>query len=344
MSGRATLLSVRDLRVGFPAGGREAEVAAARGLSFDVGEGEALALVGESGAGKSLTARVLLGMAPHGAATSGSVRLRDQELLGAPRSSYARLWGRRIALVPQDALSVLSPVHTVGDQLAAAVRSVSGLGRRQARAAAVAALDRVGIADAAGRASAYPHEFSGGMRQRVVIAMATVNEPELVVADEPTTALDPAVQEQVLGVLASLRETTGAALVLVTHDLGAVARHADRILVMYAGSPMESGTAEQVLTRPRNPYTAGLLASLPPDRPVADRRLPSIGGAPPSSSELSRLAGCVFAPRCPLAGEPCRTHEPEPVATDDAGHLVSCHRWTDVPASARDLFPLNGAA
>jgi oligopeptide/dipeptide ABC transporter ATP-binding protein len=344
MTGRSTLLSVRDLRVSFPADGRDAELTAVRGLSFDVREGEALALVGESGAGKSLTARVLLGMAPPRAATSGSVRLRDQELLGAPRSSYARLWGRRIAFVPQDALSVLSPVHTVGDQLAAAVRSVSGLRRGQAWAAAVAALDRVGIADAARRASAYPHEFSGGMRQRAVIAMATVNEPELVVADEPTTALDPAVQEQVLGVLASLRETTGAALVLVTHDLDVVARHADRIVVMYAGSPMESGTAEQVLTRPRHPYTAGLLASLPPDRPVTDRRLPCIGGAPPSSAELSRLTGCVFAPRCPLAGERCRTHEPEPVATAGAEHLVACHHRTDVPDSARDLFSVNGAS
>ncbi|MFJ8647783.1 ABC transporter ATP-binding protein [Streptomyces sp. NPDC093546] len=343
MTGRPVLLSVRDLCVEFPA------VAAVRGVSFDVREGEVLALVGESGAGKSLTARTLLGMAPHTARVTGSVRLRDRELLGAPRSPYAGLRGRHIALVPQDALGVLSPAHTVGDQLAAAVRSVRGLDRRRARAAAVAALDRVGIPDADRRAKAYPHEYSGGMRQRAVIAMAMINEPELVVADEPTTALDPAVQEQVLGVLASLREATGAAMVLVTHDLSVVAAHADRVLVLYAGRPVESGPVERVLTRPRAPYTAGLLASLPPDEPVTDRRLPAIGGAPPSPAELAHLTGCAFAPRCPLAAghERCRTREPEPVAVGEAGHLVSCHRWQDtpdVPTLARDLRRERGAA
>ncbi|MEV6653962.1 oligopeptide/dipeptide ABC transporter ATP-binding protein [Streptomyces sp. NPDC051219] len=334
------LLSVRDLRMTLPDGVRH--ITPVRGLSFDVHEGEVLAVVGESGAGKSLTAHAVLGMAPYGAQLTGSVRLRGQELLGAPRSVYAGLWGRHLALGPQDALAVLSPVHTVGDQLAAAIRSVRGLGRKTARAEAAAALDGVGIADAARRAKAYPHEFSGGMRQRVVIAMAMVNDPELIVADEPTTALDPAVQEQVLGVLASLREATGAAMLLVTHDLGIVAGHADRTLVMYAGRHSESGPVEWLLTRPRAPYTAGLLASLPPDEPTADRRLPAIGGTPPSPSELS--AGCAFAPRCPLAQERCRTDEPEPQPVGPAGHLVSCHRWEAVPASARDLFPVGGMA
>ncbi|MGW7054672.1 ABC transporter ATP-binding protein [Streptomyces sp. NPDC054887] len=341
MSVRPTLLSVRDLRVEFPAAGRD--VAAVRGVSFDVREGELLAVAGESGAGKSLTAAAVLGMAPHAARVTGSVRLRERELLGVSRSAYAGLWGRSLSLVPQDALSVLSPVHTVGHQLAAAVRSVRGLGRTPARAAAVAALERVGIADAERRADAYPHEFSGGMRQRAVIAMATVNEPELVVADEPTTALDPVVREQILGVLSTLRETTGTAVLLVTHDLATVAGYADRLLVMYAGRVAESGPAARLLTSPRAPYTAGLLASLPPGEPSADRRLPSIGGASPTPSDLAGLTGCAFAPRCPLAEERCRADEPEPVAVPgEEGREVACHRWPDVPARARDLFAATG--
>ncbi|MBB1257809.1 ABC transporter ATP-binding protein [Streptomyces alkaliterrae] len=338
MTGRPPLLSVADLRVAFPDGptGRDV-VHAVRDVSFDVSEGEVLALVGESGAGKSLIARVLLGMAPPTARTSGRVRFRGRELLGAARSGYAGLWGRHLALVPQDALSVLSPVHTVGDQLAAAVRSVRRVGRAEARAAAVAALDRVGIADAARRAGAYPHEFSGGMRQRAVIAMATINEPDLVVADEPTTALDPDVREQVLGLLAALRETTGAGLLLVTHDLDVVARHADRVLVLYAGEVVEYGPVKRVLERPRAPYTAGLLASLPPGEPTGSRLLPAIDGSPPSLREAASAPGCVFAPRCPLAADPCRTRRPAPVEAA-AGHLVSCHRRADVPEVPTQLF------
>ncbi|WP_410092203.1 ATP-binding cassette domain-containing protein [Streptomyces sp. uw30] len=206
------LLSVRDLRIAFDG------VEAVRGLSFDVRPREVLAIVGESGAGKSLTARALLGMLPKGATTSGTIR---------PDLTAHR--GRRISLVPQDALSALSPVHPVGDQLAAAVRSVARVSRKEARARAVAALDRVGIPDAGRKARAYPHEYSGGMRQRAVIAMATVNEPEIVVADEPTTALDEEHRDQVLRVLAEQREAVGAALVLVTHDMDVVREHADRL-------------------------------------------------------------------------------------------------------------------
>ncbi|MFI5797194.1 ATP-binding cassette domain-containing protein [Streptomyces sp. NPDC051677] len=252
------LLSVRDLRIGF------AGAEAVRGVSFDVRAREVFALVGESGAGKSLTARALLGMLPRGATTTGTVR---------PDLSGAR--GRRIALVPQDALSALSPVHPVGDQLAAAVRSVKGVSRREARARAVAALDRVGIPDAARAARAYPHEYSGGMRQRAVIAMACVNEPEILVADEPTTALDADRRERVLELLAEQREAAGAALVLVTHDMDAVRRHAHHVLVMYAGRAVETGPAQQILTHPRAPYTAALLVALPhPDAPHPAARRP----------------------------------------------------------------------
>ena len=333
------LLAVRELRIAFDG------VEAVRGLSFDVRRGEVLALVGESGAGKSLTARSLLGMVPRGATTSGSVRLRGGTDLGAQR-------GRRIALVPQDALSALSPVHPVGDQLAAAVRSVAGVSRREARARAITALDRVGIPDALRKARAYPHEYSGGMRQRAVIAMATINEPDVVVADEPTTALDAELQEQVLRVLGEQREAVGAALVLVTHDLGVVRDHADRVLVMYAGRQVEQGPAERVLGRPLAPYTAGLLASLPLDeghgggwgygggdagqrRAHRRRRLPSIPGSPPTPDALP--LGCAFAPRCPLAEDRCHREEPQQW-TASAGHEVACHRWDEVPDSATELF------
>ncbi|MFI2410466.1 ABC transporter ATP-binding protein [Streptomyces sp. NPDC018947] len=307
------LLSVRDLRIAF------GPVEAVRGLSFDVRPREVFAVVGESGAGKSLTARALLGMVPRGATAGGSVRLRGCVDAAAER-------GRRITLVPQDALSALSPVHPVGDQLAAAVRSVRGLSRARARARAVAALDRVGIPDAARRARAYPHEYSGGMRQRAVIAMATVNEPDVVVADEPTTALDEDRREQVLRVLAEQREAVGAALVLVTHDLDVVRTHADRMLVMYAGRAAELGAVPRVLGRPRAPYTAGLLASLPQDGPRR-RRLPALRGTPASPEALG--PGCAFAPRCPVAADPCRDLEPEPRNVD--GRLVACHRADVVP-------------
>jgi oligopeptide/dipeptide ABC transporter ATP-binding protein len=296
------LLSVRDLRIAF------AGVEAVRGVSFDIRAREVFALVGESGAGKSLTARALLGMLPRQATTTGTVH---------PDLSGAR--GRRIALVPQDALSALSPVHPVGVQLAAAVRSVRRVGRREAHALAVAALDRVGIADAARLARSYPHEYSGGMRQRAVVAMATINEPDILIADEPTTALDTDHRELVLRLLAEQRESRGTALVLVTHDMEAVRRHAHRVLVMYAGRAVETGPAREVLAHPLAPYTAGLLASLPEN--ARGRRLVSLPGSPPAPDALP--PGCAFAPRCRLATEVCHHREPEPRRVDD--RLVACH-------------------
>ncbi|MFI7699719.1 ABC transporter ATP-binding protein [Nonomuraea sp. NPDC049480] len=322
------LLRVRDLRVTAPA----AEIV--RGLSFDLAHGEMLAVVGESGAGKSLTARALLGLLPPGLRISGSVRLEGMELAGAPQRRYRQVRGRRVAFVPQDALSVLSPVHTVGDQLALAARSVRGLSRKAARERAVAALERVGIPDAARRARAYPHEFSGGMRQRAVIAMATVNDPALVIADEPTTALDSAVQAMILRMLAELREQTRLAVLLVTHDLAVAAAHAERVLVMYAGRQVESGPVGRVLRHPRAPYTGGLIASLP-RREAVDRRLPVIDGAPPRPGALP--PGCAFAPRCPAAAGACRAHEPEPYEAGDA-HLVACHRLGELPDPVTELF------
>ncbi|WP_217510254.1 ABC transporter ATP-binding protein [Streptomyces vilmorinianum] len=300
------LLSVRGLRVAF------AGVEVVHGLSFEVRTGEVLALVGESGAGKSLTARALLGMVPRGATVSGSVLLGGSPVTPAD-------WGRRIALVPQDALSALSPVHPVGDQLALALRSVRRLSRRDARQRAAAALEEVGIPSAKSRA--FPHEFSGGMRQRAVLAMALVNGPELVVADEPTTALDPGTQERILGLLRERCSARGASLVLVTHALDVVRAHADRMAVMYAGSLAEYGPVDRVLDRPLAPYTAGLLASLPTADGVPRTRLPALPGRPPAPGELP--AGCAFAPRCARATDPCHTERPEPRPLD--GRAVACH-------------------
>ncbi|MFP1625329.1 ABC transporter ATP-binding protein [Streptomyces sp. 5K101] len=300
------LLSVRDLRVAF--GGVEV----VRGVSFDVRPGEVLALVGESGAGKSLTARSVLGMAPEDASVTGGVLLRGEPVTPAD-------WGRSVAFVPQDALSALSPVHRVGTQLTLAVRSVRGLSRREARARAEEALAQVGIPG--DRLDAFPHEFSGGMRQRAVIAMATVNEPALIVADEPTTALDPEMRAQILAALAERREATGASLVLVTHDLDAVREHADRTAVMYAGRLVEYGPTDRILTRPGSPYTAALLASVPSDDAPRKSRLPALPGRPPSPGAVP--PGCAFAPRCAHATARCGTELPAPRSLD--GREVACH-------------------
>lgn len=302
----APLLSVHDLSVSFDG------LPAVSGLSFDVGPGEVLALVGESGAGKSVTARALLGMAPRGATVSGEVLLH-----GAPVTAADR--GRRVALVPQDALSALSPVHPVGEQLALAVRSVQGLSRKDARSLARSALAEAGIP--ASSVGAHPHEFSGGMRQRAVIAMAMVNRPELVVADEPTTALDPETQDMVLALLGERCATTGASLVLVTHDLGAVAAHADRMAVMYAGRAAEYGPVDRILGRPLAPYTEGLLACLPTAGTPHKSRLPTVPGRPPAPGAVG--PGCAFAPRCGYATGRCRTERPAPRAVD--GREVACH-------------------
>ncbi|WP_405956506.1 ABC transporter ATP-binding protein [Streptomyces phaeochromogenes] len=343
------LLSVRDLHVSFDA------VDVVRGLSFDVRKGQVLAVVGESGAGKSLTARALLGMPPQEARVTGSVRMGPYELVGAPRPVRAALWGRQLALVPQDALSALSPVHRVADQLAAAVRSVDGVSRKEARARAVAALEEVGIP--ADRTRAYPHEFSGGMRQRAVIAMALLHSPALVIADEPTTAQDPETQRRLLDLLTHRSRAAGTTLVLVTHDLSLVRDHADRVLVMYAGRLAEEGPVEEVFTSPRAPYTAGLLASLPQPqapfegrgavtsaapprgrtqpRPTRRGRLPSIPGTPLNPTALP--PGCAFAPRCPLADATrCATTHPEPETHNN--RTVACHHWHELPAHPAELF------
>jgi peptide/nickel transport system ATP-binding protein len=296
------LLSVRDLRVGFATeGGR---LQAVGGVSFDLAAGEVLAIVGESGSGKSVTAQTILGLtrSPN-ARIEGSVRLSGKELIEASDKELQEVRGAGVAMVFQDPMTSLNPVYRVGDQIVEAIRAHRDVGKDEAGRQVVELLDAVGIPDAPQRARDYPHEFSGGMRQRAMIAMALALEPDVLIADEPTTALDVTIQAQILRLLERLNREHGLATILITHDLGVVAEVADRVLVMYAGRVVEEGTLDQIFYDPQHPYTWGLLGSLTRiDRP-RPHRLPQIGGAPPSLLELPQ--GCAFQPRCPHAFDRC---------------------------------------
>jgi peptide/nickel transport system ATP-binding protein len=328
-----SLLSVRDLHVTFPS--EAGPVRAVRGVNWELRPGEVLGIVGESGSGKSVSSLAIMGLLPDRAHVSGSIRLRDRELIGLSDREMSAIRGRRIAIVFQDPMSALTPVYTVGDQVAEAVRAHDRrIGRAGAARRAVELLDRVGIPNPGAAARAFPHEFSGGMRQRVVIAIAIASDPDLIIADEPTTALDVTVQAQVLGVLATAREVTGAGIVLITHDLGVVAGFADRLLVMYAGRIVESGDVDTVYERPRMPYTLGLLGAIP-RLGERGRPLVPITGRPPSLVDLP--PGCPFAPRCPVAIEACRTEEPPLLPVPGDGHEAACIRVADlVPAGSAE--------
>jgi peptide/nickel transport system ATP-binding protein len=334
----APLLEVRDLTVEFV--GESGPVPAVRGLSYTLSRGEVLGIVGESGSGKSVSSLAVMGLLPPSATVSGSVRLRGQELLGLPDRRLARIRGSSIAMVFQDSLSALTPVHRIGDQVAEAVRIHQSVSGTAAHRRAVELLDAVGIPNAAQRAKAYPHEFSGGMRQRVMIAMAIANDVDVLIADEPTTALDVTVQAQMLALIETARQMTGAAIVMITHDLGVVAGIADRVVVMYAGRAVESGPVVPVYADPRMPYTIGLLGSVPRlDRP--GRPLTPIEGAPPDLARLPQ--GCPFVSRCPVSVPVCRTVEPvlEPVA--DSARRAACHRRGEIAFGGIDgspVFPL----
>ena len=327
----APILSVRDLRVSFDT--QDGVVRAVDGLSFDVHPDEVLGIVGESGSGKSVTALAVMALLPDSALVDGAVVFRGRDLTRLPEKERRQLRGSRLAIVSQDALAALNPVFTIGNQVAEAVTAHhSGLTNSARRNRAVELLDLVGIPNPSARVDQYPHEFSGGMRQRVMIAMAIANEPDVLIADEPTTALDVTVQAQVLEVLERIKQRTSSAIVLITHDLGVVAGMADRILVMYAGRPAETGAVDDIFSRPRHPYTMGLLASLPRlDGATEARRLHRIVGQPPSLIHVP--AGCPFHPRCNHAElpDPCAVERPvlEPVspAGDGPGgeHLTACH-------------------
>ena len=331
----AEVLRVQDLTVSFPTD--DGLVQAVRGVSYTVREREVLGIVGESGSGKSVSSLAVMGLTPRSARISGSIVYRGDDVLTMSAKQQRSLRGRKLAMVFQDPMTAMNPVHTVGDQLAEAVRSHDPVPRKVALKRAREALDLVGIPQAETRLRAYPHEFSGGMRQRAMIAMAIINRPDVILADEPTTALDVTVQAQVLDTLMETKDAVGAAIVLITHDLGVVAEVADRVLVMYAGRPVELGVSQDVFRHPRMPYTAGLLGSTPSaEGSRAGEKLRPIPGAPPSLIDLP--SGCAFHPRCPLASEVCRTEAPPLAEQRDAGdslHLAACHH-SDALAAADD--------
>ncbi|MCI3223443.1 ABC transporter ATP-binding protein [Streptomyces sp. NP-1717] len=318
-------LSVRDLRIHFSTD--DGLVKSVDGVSFDVHAGKTLGIVGESGSGKSVTSLGVMGLhRSANAAISGEVRLDGEELVGADPDHVRRLRGRKMAMIFQDPLSAMHPYYRIGAQIVEAYRVHHKVTKKAARARAVEMLDRVGIPEPHKRVDSYPHEFSGGMRQRAMIAMALVNNPELLIADEPTTALDVTVQAQILDLIRDLQKEFGSAVIMITHDLGVVAEMADDLLVMYGGRCVERGPAEKVFYEPQHPYTWGLLGSMPRiDREQTDRLIP-VKGQPPSLINVPR--GCAFNPRCPYADVPkggiTRTERPE-LKQVAAGHHSACH-------------------
>jgi oligopeptide/dipeptide ABC transporter ATP-binding protein len=325
------LLDVRDLRVAFRT--EEGVVQAVDEVSFTLDRGEVLAVVGESGSGKSVTAMTLMGLTRSGTAQiSGTARLGELDLVGAGDEELRRVRGEEIAMIFQDPMTSLNPVHRVGRQIVEQIQAHRDVSAAAARDQVVELLGRVGIPRAAERFDAYPHEFSGGMRQRVMIAMALSCDPSVLIADEPTTALDVTIQAQILEVIKDLRARTSAGVILVTHDLGVVADIADRIAVMYAGRVVEQGSVEEIFYNPQHPYTWGLLGSITRvDRPRPER-LPSIPGLPPSL--LHPPEGCHFRPRCPHAFGQC-TQKPAlaPRLPGEPGHEDRC--WLAPEQKAR---------
>jgi peptide/nickel transport system ATP-binding protein len=318
----SNFLEVKDLRIHFKTD--DGLVRAVDGLSFGLERGRTLGIVGESGSGKSVTSLGILGLHRGGnARVSGEVWLDGEELIRASREDVRKLRGRKMAMIFQDPLAAMHPFYTVGHQITEAYRVHNKASRQAARKKAIDMLDRVGIPQPQRRADDYPHQFSGGMRQRAMIAMALVNNPELLIADEPTTALDVTVQAQILDLIRTLQGEFGSAVIIITHDLGVVAELADDLLVMYGGKSVEYGAADQVFRRPEHPYTWGLLGSMPRlDRDVRERLI-SIQGSPPSLINLP--SGCAFHPRCPYSereGIPSRTEVPELIGD---GHKVACH-------------------
>ncbi|MQT05218.1 ABC transporter ATP-binding protein [Streptomyces jumonjinensis] len=333
---RSPAARLRGVHIGF--GGRGDELPVVRGVDLDLVPGRVTALVGESGSGKSLTALALMGLLPAGARVgAGSVEIDGRDTAGFTDAQWRRLRGTKVAMVFQDPMAALNPSFTVGWQIAETLRRRRGTGRRAAREQTVELMRTVGIPDAEHKYREYPHEFSGGMRQRAVIAMALTLDPAVLLADEPTTALDVTVQAQILRLLAARQADTGMAMLLVSHDLGVVARVAQDVAVMYAGRIVETGALDDVYTSPAHPYTRGLLDAVPD--PARPGRLVPIDGQPPAPGH--RPAGCAFAPRCPYATETCRTDDPPlvPLAASRPGpatgqHSVACHHSDRVLARA----------
>jgi peptide/nickel transport system ATP-binding protein len=319
----APLLSVNDLRVGFAT--EEGVVQAVDGVSFDLAPGEVVAIVGESGSGKSVTAQTIIGLTrANNARIEGSVKLAGEELTNAGDAEMRRLRGERVAMVFQDPMTSFNPVYRIGSQIVEAIRAHRpDTSKEQGKARVVELFEAVGIPNAEQRVDDYPHEFSGGMRQRAMIAMALALEPEVLIADEPTTALDVTIQAQILQLLEQLNRERNLATILITHDLGVVAEIADRVLVMYAGKVVEQGTLDEIFYDPQHPYTWGLLGSLTRiDRPRPER-LPQIAGQPPSLLDLPE--GCPFRPRCPHEFSKCPQYPPlEGKLPESPGHCDRC--------------------
>ncbi|HZL54391.1 MAG TPA: ABC transporter ATP-binding protein [Solirubrobacteraceae bacterium] len=338
MSAAGPLLSVEDLKVTFRT--EDGLVRAVDGVSFTVEPGEVVAIVGESGSGKSVTSMTLMGLtrSPN-ASFEGTAHFEGTELIGASNEQLRRIRGRRIAMVFQDPISSLDPVYRIGHQISEQIRvHDSSVGKEEALERSIALMERVGIPHARDRARAYPHEFSGGMRQRVMIAMALSCSPSLLIADEPTTALDVTIQAQILDELRALRAESGTGIILVTHDLGVVADIADRIIVMYSGRVVEQGTLDELFYDPQHPYTWGLLGSITRIDSDPLRRLPAIPGSPPSM--LHPPAGCHFRPRCAHAFERCGEVPPLVARRSEIpDHLDRC--WLE-PADKERLRLVDG--
>ena len=323
------LLEVDNLRVRLNTSRGPSD--AVRGVSFSLARGGTLGLIGESGCGKSVTAMALMGLLPESAVISGSIRLDGQELIGLADSDYCKLRGNRVSMIFQEPMTALNPMHSVGRQVGEPLRRHKGLSRAQAHREAIALLDRVGLPDAAKRADAYPHQFSGGQRQRITIAMALACEPDVLIADEPTTALDVTIQGQILDLIADLVAERGMSMILISHDLGVIAENVQRMMVMYGGTVVESGTIAALLAGLGHPYSQGLFRARPRLGAAKGTRLRTSPGTVPELADLP--AGCAFADRCEIAEPRCRAVFPPPV-TVNAGHTVRCLR-TDVSMANR---------
>jgi len=332
----APILSIRKLSTAFP--GAAGPLVLVDDISLDVGPGETLAVVGESGSGKTMTFLSAIGLLPsYGRIIAGQVILDGHDLVGLDDESIRRLRGTTIAMVFQDPLSGLNPVFTVGEQLIEVIRAHVPLSRREAKARAIGLLERVRIPDPSRRVNDYPHQFSGGMRQRILIAMAIALQPKVLIADEPTTALDVTVQAEILDLLSELQDETGM-LVLITHDLGIVARHADHVAVMYAGRVVEEGAIDSVFSTTSHPYTVSLFRSIPHLEASVDAPLTPIEGQPPQAG--SRRPGCAFELRCFLSAgrADCRTVRPALLSAFSPGQSSACHHWGELgAASARQI-------
>ena len=315
-------LSVKDLHVHYLTS--DADVYAVNGISFDLQRGKTLGLVGETGAGKTTIARAILGILPKpaGRVTGGEIEFEGKSVYDLPEKELQKIRGNKITMIFQDPMTALNPVMTVGEQIAEVVELHNGGDREAARQRAVEMLETVGIP--AERYSEYPHQFSGGMKQRVVIAIALACSPELLLADEPTTALDVTIQAQVLELMRQLNSSNGTSMILITHDLGVVAEMCDDVAIVYGGQIVEKGSLEDIFDDPRHPYTLGLFGALPSMKEDEDARLKPIAGMPPDPTQLP--TGCYFHPRCPHATERCKTEAPCAVEVTP-GHWVQCHEF-----------------